>query len=75
MMASNTTTLSDYPDEAVLTTAEVAAWLRCSERAVKRMPVTPLDIATRSRRYLAGDIKAVLLRKSTSRVTPIRRSA
>lgn len=54
------TDLSAFPDAAVLTTKQVADWLGCSRKAVLRMPLTPLNIKTRERRYLAGDVKSAL---------------
>lgn len=55
--------LQRYGDETVLTTREVAEWLGCSVKSVLRMPLQPLPWPTRERRFLAGDVKALFLRR------------
>lgn len=59
-----------YRDETVLTTREVAEWLECSVRTVLRMPLEPLTMRTRERRYLARTIKDFVLGRNPRRLRP-----
>ncbi len=69
------TNLSDYADDALLTTREVAVWLGITVKVVRRLPIMPVPLPTRERRYLAGDVKALIAAKAQRRLLPMRRSA
>jgi hypothetical protein len=56
--------LNQYPDETVLRTSEVAEWLQVEPKVILRMPLAPLEFPTRERRFLAGDVKAVVRGRS-----------
>lgn len=45
-----------YPREAILTTEEVAAWLRVSPRKLEGMDVPCSFLGARTRRYVAGTV-------------------
>lgn len=49
--------LNTYPDTAVLTTREVAAWLGRSVKSVLRMGLPPANIKTREAHFLAKSVK------------------
>lgn len=49
-----------YPPEAILTTAQVAGWLRVSEDAVEKMQLPRLGGFARLVRYSAGMVLAYL---------------
>jgi hypothetical protein len=46
--------------EAVLTAAEVAAWLRVHPKTVRQLPIPYLPIGKRARRYEARDVLAFI---------------
>jgi hypothetical protein len=52
-------TPSPLPD-AILTRAEVAAWLKVRPRQVERLGVPTLDFGRKTKRYLASDVLAWL---------------
>lgn len=59
---STVSDLAAHQDTELLTAEEIAAWLGTSAKAVRRMQLTPVSLLTRPRRYLAGHVKAVLLK-------------
>jgi len=71
----NVTTLSDYPDDAVLTTRQVAAWLGIQPKAVLRLPLAAVPLYTRERRFLAGDVKALMTAKAARRLVPLKKAS
>jgi hypothetical protein len=54
------TNLAQYTDETVLSTDEVATWLRISRKTVLRMGIPLVNLPGRGRFYLAGEVKRVL---------------
>lgn len=48
--------IAAWPDTAVLTRSEVAAWLQVSQRQVGRLAIPMLDCGERNARYLKGDV-------------------
>ena len=48
-----------FPD-AILTRAEVAAWLQVKPRQVERLGVPVLDLGRKTKRYLVKDVLAWL---------------
>lgn len=67
------TDLAAYGDTVALTAEEIAVWLGVSRKAVGRMlsEILPLNLHSRPRKYLAGDVKRLLLIDRTERVTSI----
>lgn len=55
--------LSQYPDDAILTTHEVAEWIGCSPETVLRLPVQRAAAPTNSATFLAKDVKALILNR------------
>lgn len=64
------TNLNDYPDEAILTTKEVAAWLGCSEKSVLRLPIRRAAIPSLSASFVAKDVKEAVLGRERRRAIP-----
>lgn len=54
------TDLAQYSDDTVLSTDEVATWLRVSRKTVLRMGIPLVNLPGRGRFYLAGEVKRVL---------------
>ncbi len=52
-------TSSPFP-EAILTRAEVAAWLKVRPRQVERLGIPALDLGRKTKRYVARDVIAWL---------------
>jgi hypothetical protein len=54
------------PDpSAILTVAEVAAWLKIRPRQVQRLGIPCLDLGRKTKRYLARDVLAWLENRRT----------
>lgn len=64
------TDLNAYPDDAILTTREVAQWLGCSEKSVLRLPIRRTAIPSLSANYLAKDVKDTVLGRERRRAIP-----
>jgi hypothetical protein len=65
--------LEAFPDSAILTTREVAKWLGTTTKAVLCMPLAPVNLLTRERRFLAGTVKAHILAKPGKPTLRLRR--
>jgi len=63
------------PDDALLTTREVAKWLGVSAKSVLRMPIKPAAMRSRERRFLAREVKAYILGRPAPSRMPLRRMA
>ena len=48
------------PPDAILTSAEVATWLKIKPRQVQRLGIPWFDLGKKSRRYRAKDVLAWL---------------
>ncbi len=57
-----------YPPTAVLTTAQVAAWLQVHPRQIARMGVPPLKLGHKTVRYRVRDVQAWLDRQAAKKV-------
>jgi len=64
-------TLPPSPD-AILTRAEVAAWLKINPRQVERLGIPCIDLGRKTKRYVAKDVQAWL---DTYRRQPGRRAS
>lgn len=64
--------LNAYPDDAIVTTREVARWLGCSEKSVLRLPLRRAAIPSLSASFLAKDVKDIVLGRERRRAVPRR---
>lgn len=48
------------PSDAILTAAEVAAWIKVKPRQVQRLGIPCIDLGRKTKRYLARDVWAWL---------------
>jgi hypothetical protein len=62
--------LNQYPDEAILTTKEVAAWLGCSQKSVLRLPIRRAAIPSLSANFMARDVKEAVSGHERKRAIP-----
>lgn len=56
----------DYPDDAVLTPRDVAAWLAISTKQVMRYPIARIALGGRTTRFFARDVKAFLQQRAAA---------
>ena len=55
-----------YPDNAILTIADLAAWLQVNERTVRSWPLPRLRLPGNTVRYSAGQVLAYLVGRDHS---------
>lgn len=63
-LTSPTAFLAVPAPNAILTTAEVAAWLRVHPRQVQRLGVPCLNLGHKTKRYRAADVIAWLAKQA-----------
>jgi len=61
-MATHTAPLPSVPSapDAILTPAQVAAWLQVKPRQVQRLGVPCIDMGRKTKRYCVADVRAWL---------------